>query len=596
MTSIDDLFKGPNVNWNLRKIQVCQAAYSKLVNIAKTKLDEIYKFSKMTANGSPKGKGRASVVDDDDEDDTAAGPELPPPDEVDFGPTEEDDRFFGGGITKHTAEILDFMDERGDDDAAAEKFDSAWLRKLALSFERRVSKNAELRAKFEAEPQKFMSSEADLDSEIKALSILSEHPELYEEFVKLGCVNSLVGLLSHENTDIAIDAIQIISELTDEDAEADEAEWDTLVKAMLEADLLELLVQNLGRLDEDNEPDRQGVYHALNVLENLTSQARISEKIGLETSVMSWLLKRMQLRESPLSQNKQYAAELLEILLQSALTNRKRLLELDGLDVLLQLLSGYRKRDPQKGTEEEEYMENLFASLTYVVRESEGKRQFVEFEGVELCLIMLREGKTSKPRALRLLDHALQGPDGGIVGERMVEAAGLKPLFGMIMKKQDGPSTEHLLGILSALLQSLPANSAARIRLLAKFVEKEYEKIERLFRLRGEYATKVATVDKEIERERAGMTSVDQEDREGGWLSRRLDAGLFCVQSIDLIFAWLIAEDDGAKSKIQSVLANKDESFALIKASLQEQLQSLSNSEDEADETKEMLNTLMGFL
>ena len=40
-------------------------------------------------------------------------------------------------------------------------------------------------------------------------------------------------------------------------------------------------------------------------------------------------------------------------------------------------------------------------------------------------------------------------------------------------------------------------------------------------------------------------------------------------QTIDLISAWLIAEDDGAKSKIQSLLANRNESFAIIKASLQ---------------------------
>ena len=35
-----------------------------------------------------------------------------------------------------------------------EKIDSAWLRKLALNFERKISKNAELRAKFEGDPQK----------------------------------------------------------------------------------------------------------------------------------------------------------------------------------------------------------------------------------------------------------------------------------------------------------------------------------------------------------------------------------------------------------------------------------------------------------
>lgn len=79
-----------------------------------------------------------------------------------------------------------------------------------------------------------MSSEADLDSEIKALSILSEHPSLYGEFSKLGCVSSLVSLLSHENTDIAIGAIEIIDELTDEDVEAEQAQWDALVDAMVE--------------------------------------------------------------------------------------------------------------------------------------------------------------------------------------------------------------------------------------------------------------------------------------------------------------------------------------------------------------------------
>ena len=35
-----------------------------------------------------------------------------------------------------------------------EKFDAAWVRRFALNFERKISKNAELRAKFESDPQK----------------------------------------------------------------------------------------------------------------------------------------------------------------------------------------------------------------------------------------------------------------------------------------------------------------------------------------------------------------------------------------------------------------------------------------------------------
>ena len=78
-----------------------------------------------------------------------------------------------------------------------------------------------------------MASEADLDADIKSLSILSEHPELYGEFAKLGCVGSLVSLLAHENTDIAIDAIEILSELTDEDVETEQDQWDALVNGMV---------------------------------------------------------------------------------------------------------------------------------------------------------------------------------------------------------------------------------------------------------------------------------------------------------------------------------------------------------------------------
>lgn len=78
-----------------------------------------------------------------------------------------------------------------------------------------------------------MASEADLDVEIKGLSILSEHPECYPEFAELGCVGSLVALLAHENTDIAIDVVEILAELTDEDVEAEEEQWGALVNAMV---------------------------------------------------------------------------------------------------------------------------------------------------------------------------------------------------------------------------------------------------------------------------------------------------------------------------------------------------------------------------
>lgn len=41
----------------------------------------------------------------------------------------------------------------------------------------------------------------------------------YSELVRSGMLTSLVGLLTHENMDIVIDVVELIYELTDEDAD-----------------------------------------------------------------------------------------------------------------------------------------------------------------------------------------------------------------------------------------------------------------------------------------------------------------------------------------------------------------------------------------
>jgi Eukaryotic domain of unknown function (DUF1716). len=82
------------------------------------------------------------------EDDGEAGPEMPP----DFGeediPDDEEGRFFGGGMEQKTADAMQYIDQNEEEEAGPEKFDAAWVRRFALNFERKISKNAELRGKF----------------------------------------------------------------------------------------------------------------------------------------------------------------------------------------------------------------------------------------------------------------------------------------------------------------------------------------------------------------------------------------------------------------------------------------------------------------
>ncbi|KAK5740808.1 hypothetical protein LTR17_004398 [Elasticomyces elasticus] len=578
MTSIDSLFKAPTVpsSGNLkRKLEIPDA-------------ERAYKATKLSTETT------VEDVAEEDDDDLEAGPALPP-DEDENDEAEDGDRFFGGGVTKSSAAALDYLDQQQENgneegDYGAEKIDSAWLRRLAVTFSKKVTLNASQRARYESQPQKFMASEADLDAEIKSWSLLAEHPELYSEFAGGEGVGLLVGLVGHENTDIAIAALEILAELLDEDVDAGAEEWEVLVGALLEADLLELLMSNLARLDEGIESDRSGVYHSLAVLESLGGQRVIAERIGTE-KVLTWLCRRLEKPEKVTTQNKQYAAEVLQVLLQSSPLLRKRLaLEIDGVDLLCQLLAAYRKRDPKKDSTEEEFAENVFDALTCTVDEPSGRTKFVEAEGVELALLMLKEGSFSKPRALRLLDHACGGQSGGQqVCEKLVEAAGLKTVFGMFGRKIDGRMMEHLLGIFSSLLRLLPGDSSARIRTLAKFTEKGNEKVTKLLALREDYARRVGAVDSEISSERSALTAEEVEDKADEYLSRRLDAGLYVLQTVDVVLAWLVAEDAGVRK-----LVGEGGQLEALREGLREQLDGLDEEGD--GEVRDMLGTLLEFV
>jgi beta-catenin-like protein 1 len=146
MTSIDDLFKKPNASGK-----------RKLDSPSSFDPTQLYRKSAKLSNGSSaRINGRSPTVEDEvDLDDVDAGPAPPPEDDV---PDDEEGRFFGGGITSEEKEVLDFIDAREGDDAEGEEvIDITWLRKMALNFEKRVSKNAEMRAKFEGSPERCVS-------------------------------------------------------------------------------------------------------------------------------------------------------------------------------------------------------------------------------------------------------------------------------------------------------------------------------------------------------------------------------------------------------------------------------------------------------
>ncbi|KAH9943447.1 Catenin-beta-like protein [Epithele typhae] len=572
-------------------------------------------------NGSgPNNKGKSRAVEDEDE-----GADL-----MDFAPGgdadyfEEDDeegRFYGGGLTKEQKDILNIFDKAGGDDVREDldEMTSSGVRRLLTRFERAANKNQDQRSKYPDDPTKFIDSEADLDLALKALLPLAQSPALaYSEVIKSGTIERLVGLLSHENMDIVIDVVEVINEFTDEDVgngAGDEEDEDDeegsredalkqLMESLLANSLLELLVDNLSRFNEQEEADRQGIFHVLGIFENMLGfNTELPTQLVSKTKLLPWLLTRI---ESPKrEENRGYAAEILSILLQNNRTNRLELGKKDGVETLLKVLSRYRKKDPVDA-DETEFMENLFDVLCSALAEPEIKQQLLDSEGVDLMVLIMKDKMQARSRAIKVLDYAMSGPAGTAACETFVEALGLKNLFSTFMgkasKKQQkanlghaaSEDTAHTLGIVSSLLSNLASDSPA-------LRGNGYEKPEKLLEIRDSAQARLKVTEKGIEDEKKQMEQdgEDVADMADVWYIRRLDGGLFTLQTVDYILAWITMEDDGIRAHIQKLLDRKNQTFKDIVKTLRIYYDNVDDDNASVDGSlsqRDILQNLIAFL
>ena len=129
---------------------------------------------------------------------------------------------------------------------------------------------------------------------------------------------------------------------------------------------LELVAQNLSRLDEENDQDAEGVHNSLSIIENvLEFDNNYINTLCEKTCIIEYLVLRC--KRKLFDGNKLYCSEVLLMLIQS---HEKCIIQLgnlesngsDGIDLLLQCISIYRKKEI-KLTDEQECFENLFLCL-----------------------------------------------------------------------------------------------------------------------------------------------------------------------------------------------------------------------------------------
>jgi len=154
----------------------------------------------------------------------------------------------------------------------------------------------------------------------------------------------------------------------------------------------------------------------------------------------------------------------------------------------------YRKKNPTT-EEEKEYLENLFNCLCYCLNDLPANQlEFKECKGIELMVITVRKKEKilAKDGCLRLLNFALAKNQENC--RQFIEARGLKAIFSVFMgktkpakrNKQTLEDTiEHCVSIIVQLFLSLA--DIQYYRLLRKFQEEQYEKVERLMELFDDY-------------------------------------------------------------------------------------------------------------
>jgi beta-catenin-like protein 1 len=130
---------------------------------------------------------------------------------------------------------LDSSDSNASKSLVEEKIDTTALKRLIKQFEKAVNTNLEERSKHANNPEKFMDSEINLDTTVKQLQEqFVPNVELYGSFVKWGGVELLLSLLTHENTDIMLDVLDMISEFTESDSlRENEQEATILIKKLV---------------------------------------------------------------------------------------------------------------------------------------------------------------------------------------------------------------------------------------------------------------------------------------------------------------------------------------------------------------------------
>jgi beta-catenin-like protein 1 len=531
-----------------------------------------------------------------------------------------------------------------------EKIDTSGVKRLVLNFESAYTENTKLREKYADQYEKFVESEMKLHKAIRDMQAIATAPEHYIELLRNGTHDSLLSLLSHDNTDIAIDVIDLLRDflagddddggvVTGINADIGDQDEDKLVQRelvvqtirvftsqLLKLDLLPHLASCLLRLDENVAEEKQGVYNVCELLENLVEIAseETCQLILEKTKLVKFLVERVASDVyGSFDDVKLYASEILCILAQSSAGIQAQIGKEKGIDLLLQTLSKYRKEDPKVG-EEEEMVENICNTLCVSATHADNRAIFLQCEGLELLKLLIKSSKYCKRGAVKILSFFITGGDLQ-ASSRWMDIGGLGTLFSAfkhsssasnsknIKKKakrnqrgEEFEDEEHIISTLAALLTNFkdgiqsaqskldssddhnsttsssdPNTTSSEAihlaskyanyieRIVMKFAENNFEKLDRLIQCHAKYLTRMSQIDAKMMKDDNEDEARDEDD-EDQLYQDRLEAGLFTLQLTDYILVFVSNSLPIIKQRATKLLDQSGSNWTDVKAVLLE--------------------------
>ncbi|EGD78702.1 hypothetical protein PTSG_01681 [Salpingoeca rosetta] len=507
----------------------------------------------------------------------------------------DDPMYDDDGEDEEEQEKLRILRQIQEDKSEVRAFDATTMKKLALGLERKFTANQQMRIKHPDEPLKFMESEVQLHDEIKGFSVAATAPQHYGALIRLNTPATLIALLGHENTDIVVATINVLQEMTDLETSTQGIEQAAkFADALMENDFFDTLLPSLDGLNEARKDEAEAIHNTMSIIEHMIEMRdTMGETLVLNTRVLPWLIARIKRRYGS---NTLYASELLAMLLQQSEKTKEKFGKIDGIDALLQTLARYRKMDPASD-EEAECMENIFDSLCSAILLEANKARFMEAEGVELMVRLLRQRKLSRFGALKVVDFiTTEGEYSRRAADIFLEQLGLAALFPLLMKipkmkkfatykGSEGKLEEHVVSLLASLLRELRDTDRPRQRILAKFVEKNFEKCVRLAELHEQHSQLLQRCERQLEAEREHARAQDEvidEEYENEEYLDRLDNGLTMLQYVDYVVAEVVdGLGDEMRSEMIRIFKLKRANFEEVKTILEDYAENTGEADKE---------------